>query len=223
MSFVLPDILTRPGRWALAGTPEGQDARLLVLIQGDENMSDKIEMPRGIGAEVQQKHGDKVMELLAGINMRFQGEDTEEFSPARMQARVARFADLKPQAAAGKETVYPIMSPEAEGRAAPVQCWPGLNVAMMIAEPGQSNTATIAQDKRQWVINIGDSECEVSWGNERLTLGRYDMVCPSVTADDLTRAWPEADYVIVPDAGHSAMEPGIRAALVTAMEKLKRV
>jgi len=53
--------------------------------------------------------------------------------------------------------------------------------------------------------------------------GRYDMVCPTVTADDLMRAWPEADYVIVPDAGHSAMEPGIRAALVTAMEKLKRL
>jgi proline iminopeptidase len=53
--------------------------------------------------------------------------------------------------------------------------------------------------------------------------GRYDMVCPTVTADDLTRAWPEADYVVVPDAGHSAMEPGIRAALVAAMEKLKRV
>jgi proline iminopeptidase len=53
--------------------------------------------------------------------------------------------------------------------------------------------------------------------------GRYDMVCPTVTADDLTRAWPEADYVIVPDAGHSAMEPGIRAALVAAMEKLKRL
>ena len=31
------------------------DSSSLVLIQGDENMSDKIEMPRGIGAEVQQK------------------------------------------------------------------------------------------------------------------------------------------------------------------------
>jgi proline iminopeptidase len=53
--------------------------------------------------------------------------------------------------------------------------------------------------------------------------GRYDMVCPTVTADDLTRAWPEAEYVIVPDAGHSAMEPGIRASLVTAMERFKKV
>lgn len=32
MSFVLPDILSRPGRWALAGTPEGQDARLLIAL-----------------------------------------------------------------------------------------------------------------------------------------------------------------------------------------------
>ncbi len=51
--------------------------------------------------------------------------------------------------------------------------------------------------------------------------GRYDMVCPIVTADTLARAWPEADYVIVPDAGHSAMEPGIRAALVGATERFK--
>ncbi len=53
--------------------------------------------------------------------------------------------------------------------------------------------------------------------------GRYDMVCPIVTADDLSRAWPEADYMVIPDGGHSAMEPGIRAALVAAMEKYKRL
>jgi proline iminopeptidase len=51
--------------------------------------------------------------------------------------------------------------------------------------------------------------------------GRYDMVCPIVTADELHRRWPEADYVVVPDAGHSAMEPGIRAALVRATERFK--
>ena len=52
--------------------------------------------------------------------------------------------------------------------------------------------------------------------------GRYDMVCPIVTADELARAWPEADYTVVPDAGHSAMEPGIRSALVGATEDMKR-
>jgi proline iminopeptidase len=49
--------------------------------------------------------------------------------------------------------------------------------------------------------------------------GRYDMVCPIVSADELARAWPEAEYIVVPDAGHSAMEPGIRAALVAAIER----
>jgi proline iminopeptidase len=51
--------------------------------------------------------------------------------------------------------------------------------------------------------------------------GRYDMVCPITTADELARAWPEAEYLVVPDAGHSAMEPGIRSALVAAMERRK--
>jgi proline iminopeptidase len=51
--------------------------------------------------------------------------------------------------------------------------------------------------------------------------GRYDMVCPIMTADDLARAWPEARYIVVPDAGHSALEPGVRAGLVAATERFK--
>ena len=53
--------------------------------------------------------------------------------------------------------------------------------------------------------------------------GRYDMVCPIISADELARAWPEAEYIVVPDAGHSAMEPGIRSRLVATMERLKRL
>ena len=53
--------------------------------------------------------------------------------------------------------------------------------------------------------------------------GRYDMVCPLESADKLSRAWPEAEYAIVPDAGHSAMEPGIRKSLVQATEKFKAI
>lgn len=48
--------------------------------------------------------------------------------------------------------------------------------------------------------------------------GRYDAVCPIVTADELARAWPEARYVVVHDAGHSAFEPGIARALVAACD-----
>jgi len=51
--------------------------------------------------------------------------------------------------------------------------------------------------------------------------GRYDAVCPIISADDLHQAWPEAQYVVVPDAGHSAWEPGICAELVKATEKMK--
>ncbi len=51
--------------------------------------------------------------------------------------------------------------------------------------------------------------------------GRYDMVCPIHTADALARAWPGATYIIIPDAGHSAMESGVRSALVGATDKLK--
>jgi proline iminopeptidase len=51
--------------------------------------------------------------------------------------------------------------------------------------------------------------------------GRYDMVCPLASADDLARAWPGAVFQIIPDAGHSAMEPGIRAALVTATDRYR--
>jgi proline iminopeptidase len=53
--------------------------------------------------------------------------------------------------------------------------------------------------------------------------GRYDAVCPIVSADDLRKAWPEAEYVIIPDAGHSAWEPGITAALVRATEHFKTI
>lgn len=51
--------------------------------------------------------------------------------------------------------------------------------------------------------------------------GRYDIVCPIVTADRLSRAWPQAQYLVVPDAGHSAMEPGIRNALISATQKFR--
>ncbi|HEX8012196.1 MAG TPA: prolyl aminopeptidase [Casimicrobiaceae bacterium] len=51
--------------------------------------------------------------------------------------------------------------------------------------------------------------------------GRYDIVCPIRTADDLHRAWPEAEYVIVPDAGHSAREPGIARELVAATDRFR--
>jgi proline iminopeptidase len=51
--------------------------------------------------------------------------------------------------------------------------------------------------------------------------GRYDMICPARTAFELAAAWPSARLSIVPDAGHSALEPGIRRALVAAVERFR--
>jgi proline iminopeptidase len=53
--------------------------------------------------------------------------------------------------------------------------------------------------------------------------GRYDMVCPMETAWDLHLAWPEAEFIIVPDAGHSAFEHGIMSALLRATNKFRAI
>lgn len=50
--------------------------------------------------------------------------------------------------------------------------------------------------------------------------GRYDMVCPVDQAWALHNAWSKAELKIIPDAGHSATEPGIVDALVGATNEL---
>lgn len=52
--------------------------------------------------------------------------------------------------------------------------------------------------------------------------GRYDVVCPLMSAWDLHRAWPEAQLHIIADAGHSISEPGIIDALVEATDNFAR-
>jgi proline iminopeptidase len=51
--------------------------------------------------------------------------------------------------------------------------------------------------------------------------GRYDLVCPIRSAWDLHRKWPEAELIIVPDAGHNSKEPGIAAGLVEATDNYR--
>jgi proline iminopeptidase len=49
--------------------------------------------------------------------------------------------------------------------------------------------------------------------------GRYDVCTPARTAWDLHRAWPQAEFHIVPDAGHAFNEPGILAKLMEATDR----
>jgi proline iminopeptidase len=51
--------------------------------------------------------------------------------------------------------------------------------------------------------------------------GRYDVVTPAMTAWELHKAWPEAEFVMVPDAGHTGSEPGIADAMVRATDQFR--
>ena len=52
--------------------------------------------------------------------------------------------------------------------------------------------------------------------------GRYDIVCTVKNLLDLSRAWPELEYTISPDSGHSSHEPGITKELVAATNRIKQ-
>ncbi|MDP4796222.1 MAG: prolyl aminopeptidase [Rhodospirillales bacterium] len=115
--------------------------------------------------------------------------------------------------------------------------WAGYETSCsnLLASPSEvppqasSGALSLARIEAHYFVNgvfIGDSEILDGVASIRhlpavVVQGRYDMVCPIKTADALVRAWPEIDYRIVPDAGHSAMEPGIRSQLVRATESMK--
>ncbi|MCB2135284.1 MAG: prolyl aminopeptidase, partial [Rhodobacteraceae bacterium] len=52
--------------------------------------------------------------------------------------------------------------------------------------------------------------------------GRYDMICPPVSAWRLAARWPGADLRLIPAAGHALSEPGISAELVRIMDALRQ-
>ncbi|HEY5800427.1 MAG TPA: prolyl aminopeptidase [Burkholderiaceae bacterium] len=53
--------------------------------------------------------------------------------------------------------------------------------------------------------------------------GRYDVICPPLSAYRLHQAWPGSKLQMIADAGHAALEPGITRALVAATEQFKRL
>jgi proline iminopeptidase len=52
--------------------------------------------------------------------------------------------------------------------------------------------------------------------------GRYDVATPAKTAWDLHKTWPEAKFIMVPDAGHAVSEPGIAHHLIEATDAFAR-
>lgn len=53
--------------------------------------------------------------------------------------------------------------------------------------------------------------------------GRYDVICRVKSAYKLHQNWPASELVIVPDAGHSSLEPSVARALVNAAKKMQKL
>ena len=75
-----------------------------------------------------------------------------------------------------------------------------------------------------FVSEMGLLEQAANLGNipTWIVQGRYDMVCPPLTAWELKQKMPHATFSMIPDAGHSGMEPGTASALVAATEAFKQ-
>lgn len=89
---------------------------------------------------------------------------------------------------------------------------------------------TVARIECHYFVNRGflDSEDQLLKNVERIrnipaviVQGRYDVICPMQTAWALHKAWPEAEFHIVPDAGHSAFEAGNTHELVSATDRFR--
>jgi proline iminopeptidase len=85
----------------------------------------------------------------------------------------------------------------------------------------------LARIETHYFVNAGffASEDQLLDGVDRIrhipaviVQGRYDVVCPMETAWELAGRWPEANFRLVDNAGHSAYEPGITDELVNATD-----
>lgn len=56
----------------------------------------------------------------------------------------------------------------------------------------------------------------------RIVQGRYDLLCPPSTAHALAAVWTDAQIRVVEAAGHSLYDPGVRDAVVAAIEEVTR-
>tara|TARA_B100001115_G_C15847034_1_gene427399 strand:+ start:5656 stop:6603 length:948 start_codon:yes stop_codon:yes gene_type:complete len=75
-------------------------------------------------------------------------------------------------------------------------------------------------DKDGWILDQIDQIRNIP---AVIIQGRYDVVCPMYTAWDLHKKWPEADFQVIQDAGHSMTEQGIASKLVEYTEKFSKL
>jgi len=104
------------------------------------------------------------------------------------------------------------------------------NPALVERLGADETSLAFARIECHYFVNRGflQSDAQLLEGVERIrhlpaviVQGRYDVVCPLASAWALHRAWPEADLRIIPDAGHSAFEPGNLSALIEATDRFR--
>ena len=131
-----------------------------------------------------------------------------------------------------------LISPDRDIRLAAARAWSiwEASTSKLLPDPslmerfGQDEfAAAFARIECHYFVNHGffDTDDQILRNVDRIrhipgviVQGRYDVVCPATTAWELHRAWPEAEFIWIPDAGHSATEKGIVDALVEATDRL---
>ena len=112
----------------------------------------------------------------------------------------------------------------AKGEASIVTLRPDPDVVAAMTDPAAA--VALARIENHFFLHSGwFDEGQLIAGIDRIrhipaviVQGRYDVGTPMMTAWDLHRAWPEAEFVVVDDAGHAASEPGIQQALRDATD-----
>ncbi|HVU05886.1 MAG TPA: prolyl aminopeptidase [Polyangiaceae bacterium] len=191
-----------------------------------------------------ERHPDSVTELvLRGIFLLRESElrwfyqwGTSELFPDAWE----KYLEPIPQAERGdlmRAYHARLTSHDAAVRAAAARAWSTWEAATSylhlnadyVARAGEDEFAlAFARIESHYFVNKGffDRETQLLDDVPRIrhvptviVQGRYDVVCPMVSAWELKKAFPEADLRIVPDAGHSAFEPGNVHELVSATDR----
>ena len=131
-----------------------------------------------------------------------------------------------------------LTSPDSQVRLAAARAWSVWEASTSKLIPSKASKASFgraefaeafARIECHYFVNQGflESENQLLDNVERIrhlpgaiVQGRYDVVCPMITAWELHQAWQEAEFIVIPNAGHSVSEPGIKDALITASDRI---
>ncbi|AXK40830.1 prolyl aminopeptidase [Crenobacter cavernae] len=188
-----------------------------------------------------QTHPERVKGLiLRGV---FLGRDSE------VDWFMHRMGDFQPEAREAFLSIIPeaehvdllsayyarLTSPSREVRVAAARVWAGFEdaCATLLPQPASQGADAVAYSiarlEAHYFVHrlfladapLLDNMAKIAHLPAVVVQGRYDLVCPPVSAWELAQAWPKAELVVVPDAGHSLWEPGILDATLAALERFK--